>query len=229
MKARRVRQIGTAIAIFPLFLLLFPASSMSREIAPREAVQAAHDRLEFFLKAIPVNDLSHYGFSAEEDLANATLGDPVRVYTISPDGLFGYTEKMELSSLLSPTDLWFFPVLYLGDVRTILTVDKMNGELKAVAIGSSGLARQLKEVQDTWPESEGYEHTFVRIFQAQADFVILFKEESVKMVPLESAKVALKLDKTGKEAYRLYNASDLLPELIPLVRWNIQYHKTIED
>jgi len=98
-----------------------------------------------------------------------------------------------------------------------------------VAIGSSRLARQLKRVQDTWPESEGYEHTFVRIYQAQSDFVVLSKEGTIGIVPLESAKIALRLETLKEGTYESYSPSDILPRLIPIVRLNLELHETIED
>ena len=228
MIVRKTKRVVYALVVFSLFLLIFPASSMSSETAPQEVVQAAMDGLGSFLKAIPTSDLRHYGFSDKEDLNQATLGKPFRVYTITPDKVLSYTPQMELFSIVSPTNLWFFPVLYRGEVRTILTVDKMKGKWKAVAIGSSGLARQLKKVEDKWPESEGYEHKFVRIYQARSDFVILSKEGTVEVTPLESARIALKIEKIREGVYGLYSPSDIIPKLIPIVRQNVRSGGTIE-
>lgn len=222
MIVRKTERTVFALAAFTLFLLILPVSSMSGETAPQEVVQAATDGLGSFLKAIPMSDLSHYGFSPNEDLTQATLGKPFRVYTISPDKILSYETQMELSSIVSPTSLWFFPVLCRGEVRTILTVDRMGEKWQAVAIGSSGLAGQLKSVKDKWPESEGYEHKFVRIYQAMSDLVILSKEGAFEVIPLESARIALNLGKVGEGVYEVHSTSDIIRKLIPVVRQNIQ-------
>jgi len=229
MIAKRSKRRMCALIICLPCLLILLVSSVLGDTAPREAVQAAKNGLGSLLRAIPPGDLRYYGFSVEGELTQATLGSPVRVSTINPDRLLRYTEQTELASFLSPTQLWFFPVLYLGEVKTILTVDTVNGKSKAVAIGSSRLARQLKRVQDTWPESEGYEHTFVRIYQAQSDFVVLSKEGTIGIVPLESAKIALRLETLKEGTYESYSPSDILPRLIPIVRLNLELHETIED
>jgi len=222
MIVRKAKQTVYALVVFTLFLLIFPASSMSGETAPPEVTRAAIDGLGSFLNAIPTSDLRHYGFPNEEELTQSTLGSPFKVYTITPDKILNYKPEVEISSLISPTDLWFFPVLSRGEVRTILTIDKMNGEWKAVAIGSAGLARQLKEVEDKWPESRGYEHKFVRVYQAKSDFVMVSKEGTIKVTLLESARIALKLDQEEKGVYKLYSPSTVLPQMIPIVRQNVQ-------
>ena len=224
MKVKKTTQIICMLTVF----LIFAAPALARETAPQEVLQSAKDGLSSFLKAIPFSDLRHYGFSAGEDLSRATLGTAFRVYTITPDKIMDFESNMKLSSLVFPTELWFFPVLYNGEFRTILTVDKMNGQWQAVAIGSSGLATQLEDVAAEWPESEGYEYKFIRIYQARSDFVILSQKEMIRLFPLESARIALKLTETGKKGSKLYKTADIIPKLIPIVSQNIQSDGAIE-
>jgi hypothetical protein len=219
---KKVKLTVHVLSVFALILLIFPASSISREAAPQEVIRAAIDGLRPFLEAIPGQDLEHYGFASPEELARATLGKPFKVYTITPDKILNYSQEMKLSTVISPTNLWFFPVVYRGKVRTILTVDFVDGEWRAVAIGSSGLAKQLERIENKWPESDGYDHRFIRIYQAQSDFVAVSKERILKIVPLESAAVALKLKKVIEGVYGLYSPSEMIPKLVPVVRENLQ-------
>jgi len=229
MFLRKIKLIAFILSVFPLILLIFPASSISREAAPQEVIRAAIDGLGPFLEAIPSQDLEHYGFASSEDLTQATLGKPFKVYTITPDKILTSGQEMKLSSLISPTGLWFFPVVCRGKVRTILTVDFVNGQWKAVAIGSSRLAKQLETVENKWLESDGYDHQLIRIYQAQSDFVAVSKERTLKIVPLESAAVALKLKKVIEGTYGLYSPSEIIPKLAPVVRENLQLHQAFED
>lgn len=229
MRSRKFKRVFFALSVLSLIALILSASSISREAAPEEVVQAAMDGLDPFLDAIPDRDLEHYGFADSEQLLQATLGEPFRVYTIIPDKILNYSQEMKLSSLISPTSLWFFPILYRGKARTILTVDFVNDEWKAVAIGSSGLARQLEKVEDMWPESEGHDHQFIRIYQAKSDLVAVSKKGTSELVPLESAGMALKLKKVIKGDYGLYSPGEVIPKLIPVVRENIEAHKVFEE
>ena len=222
MKEKKRKHGVYTLAVSLLSLLLFLTLSHTEEVAPDEIMQAARNNLSSFLDAIPASDLPHYGFSTREELAGAILGKPFRVYTIVPDKILAYTPQTQLLPLISPLDLWFFPVLSNGDFKTILTVDKVAGEWQAVAIGSSALARQLEKIQGKWPESQGYEHKFVRIFQALSDFIVVSKNDTVSITPFESGRVALKLKKAPEEVYELYKPSDIVPQLIPIVRQNIQ-------
>lgn len=218
MPHRRVK--GTICALWILLtILILPTSGISDEPAPPAVIQAANDGLGLFLNAIPPQDISHYGFSSTEEMTHATLGNPFRVYTITPDKIMSYSREMKLSSLLSETNLWFFPVLCRGEVRTLLTVDLMDGRWKAVAIGSSGLAKELPIAWNKWPRSEGYDHKFVRIYQAKSDFVMVSKESTNKMVPLTSAALALKLlDAKAERGYVSHDIPEVILSLQPLVQ-----------
>lgn len=206
-----------------LFFFCFSLAALPAEKpAPPEVLKAAEQGLISFLKAIPAAEREHYGFSATDNLSLAKLEEPFRVFTINPDKILNYKPAIELTSLVSATDLWFFPVSLAGTVRTILTVDKMEGQWQAVAIGSSGLAKQLEEVIQTYPKSAGYSFQFVRIYQARSDFVMLSRNEISKMVPLESARMALRIEAQKAAFENLQNPVQIIPKLKPLVRQNLQ-------
>lgn len=229
MFLKKVKLMVHILSGFLFILLIFPASAISREAAPQAVIQAAIDGLGTFLEAIPSQDLEHYGFASAEDLTYATLGKPFKVYTITPDKILNYGQDTKLPSVVSPTNRWLFPVICWGKVRTILTVDFVHGEWRAVAIGRSGLAKQLERIENKWPDSDGYDHQFIRIYQAQSDFVAVSKERILKIVPLESAAVALKLKKAIEGTYVLYDPSEIIPKLSPIVRENLQSRKRLED
>jgi len=209
--------LAISLVIF-FFCSRLPAKDEVNEMPPSDVVQVAVEGLRPLLESVPDEDIVNYGFSSKEELSQATVGEPFRIYTITPDKIMHYTEEIELTSLISPTSLWIFPVLCRSEVRTLLTVDFVNGEPKAVAIGSSGLARQLALVKSKWPRSDGYDYKFIRIYQANADFVLLLKNGVVKITPLDSAALILKLKKTAQGVYELYNPSEIIPKLIPIVR-----------
>ncbi len=180
-----------------LFALLIAMSLFAMPVTAEEAMtqarEAAVSGLGAFLDAIPEQDLKHFNFSDPSELALAELGDPFRVYTIPPEAILDYTPGTSIGKIVSPTSLLLFPVISRGETRTLLMVDEVAGEWKAVGIGSSGLAKQWEGVIAAWPSAKGYEHTFIRIFQATADFVLLSRDQETKMIPLESGRVSLGL------------------------------------
>jgi hypothetical protein len=163
--------------------------------ASAKAVEAANGGLMPFLKAIPRGELAHYNFSEREKPEQAVLGRPFKVYTIVPDNILNYERGKDISEVVSATPMWFFPVVLNGEVRTLLIVDIVQGKPKAVAIGSSGLAREWASLLNTMPLSQGYAHAFVRVYQAKSDFMLMRHAGKTLVIPLASAAIALGLEK----------------------------------
>ena len=220
MKLGKRRGARNIIIIGPLLILtLITTNVSSGECVPPEVVKAAADGLNSFLGVIPLDDLSHYGFSNKEELSKASLGEAIRVHTITPDKIIDYDPGKEFLTLVSQTKVWFFSVQSDGDIKTLLTVDMVDGKYKAVAIGSSGLAKQLNKIKKEWPESKGYNHTLVRIYQAKSDFIIVAKERTVKIAPLESASLMLGVEKAKMN---LHEPSEIMFKLISPVQKNLE-------
>jgi hypothetical protein len=173
---------------------------------PAAAVkEAAAKGLTSLLPAILGDGVEHYNFSDPKELGQATLGEPFRVYTITPETILNYSSGVPIEKIISPTTVWLFPVVAKAEMRTLLTVDQVAGEWKAVAVGSSGLAKQWAEITQERPASEGYEYTFVRVFQATSDFVLVSRLGETEIIPLESARVSLELVQGGA-----YNAENII-------------------
>lgn len=217
--------------VFCLILLMgadisYPEAEQieSPEEELKQVREAATRGLAPLLKAIPIGDLEHYNFPDEKELDQATLGNPFRICTITPELILNYSPGTSLEEVVSPTFVWLFPVILKGETRTLLTVDLIDGEWRAVAIGRSGLAKRWASILESWPSSEGYEHTFVRIFQAKADFVILSHPGETKITPLESTCISL-----GLHEAETYSPSDIMMKLQKPVQDNIESSQFINE
>jgi len=188
---------------------------------PDAVTTAAQDGLHPFWEGIPGGDMERYGFPPGSDFENVSLGQPYRVMTISPETLFAYKAGDDIRSMLRATTMWFFPILHKGTPGAILTVDIMDDQWKAVAIGNAGLAAQLHELEQAWPENGGYEKVLVRIFQATSDIMIVINRGAVEVVPLESARISLDLFAPDRMAFDSWRADEIVYRLIPVVRANI--------
>ncbi|MBD3339023.1 MAG: hypothetical protein GF353_07935 [Candidatus Lokiarchaeota archaeon] len=209
-------QLSILIMIFIICSFLQIASFSTERVAPDDVQQAAESGFKHFLDAIPANDLDHFGFAKGVDFNKVTLGRPFKVYQIVPELIQNHDSHAIMSSLLSPTKLWYFPLIYEREYRTLLTVDYIKNEWKAVALGSSGIASELNLVEQKF----GSEYLFVRIFQAASDFLIFSIDGIQKIMPLESTKISLKLDSFSDNKYKLYNPNYLIPKFIQAINLN---------
>ncbi len=189
-----MRGFLATVVFLSFFVLLSFATDgqpvMAEEVPP--AVQeAAEEGLPVLLGVIQEKVLHQFNFSSPEELSQATLGTPFQVFTIYPETLLGYDGTKPIQEIISATDYWFFPVIVKGQVRTLLTVTKMGEQWEAAGIGSSGLGNEWVSKVAQYDSSAGYTHKLVRIYQAKADLLFLGGAEGDKLVPLESARVAL--------------------------------------
>jgi hypothetical protein len=217
------KYFGFLTGILSIVLSLLPAMLFSWEPTPLEIQDTARNGLPGFIRSLPEDDVKSYGFSAKSEAARTSLHEGIRVYTIKPKVLFSYKKGMDVTSMISPTSMWMFPVLEAGRSKSLLTVDRLHGKWEAVAFGGSGLASQLEAIELKWPSSKGYELTFVRVFQAKSDFVFIAKGKKVMIAPLESAVVGLQLHAyAGRYGDKVYDPYEILTRMIPVVRRNLQ-------
>jgi hypothetical protein len=207
--------VALVLSVSLTILCTAPSAQGVSDVTPSEVVQAGVDGLAYFLERLPKEVIVRHGFSSKEELSQATVAEPFRVHTITPDKITGYNEDIEFSSLISATTYWLVPLISRGEAKTMLTVKVVKGELLAVAIGGAQIARELALIRKKWPSSDGYEHKLVRIYPAISDFVVLSKEARVKIVPLRSAAVALELGEPVEGTYGLYDPTEIVSKLTP--------------
>jgi hypothetical protein len=190
---------------------------------PQEVWDAANEGLGPFLQAIPADNSEVYGFPASGNLEQATLAQPYRVMTILPEALFGLTATDDIRSAVTATDMWLFPIVQGNQPRAILTVDNMNGEWRAVSIGSAAIARELNQIGQSWPDGR-FERSLIRVFQATSDVMLVIENDVVDVVPFESATKSLRLEELGRGASQRYTVSEIVTRLVPAVQQNINQY-----
>ena len=192
------------------------------ETVPSKVWQAAREGLSPFLKAIPPKQSEQYGFPPGNGFGNTSLGHPYRVMTIDPQVLMNFDVNEDIRTRLLPTQSWVFPIMQNGEPRAILTVGFLDDKWQAVAIGHAEFARDLYSLERTWADGKGYTTTLVRIYQAASDVLLLTKNERVDVLPMESARVCLKLGSVKDGAKELYSVPEIVNKLAPVVEENIK-------
>jgi len=219
MESKSGKKSSALILAFSMFAITcLTVSPLYAGGVPGEVMTAAENGFKALLQKIPVDGLAHFNFSNLEEIEESVLGEPFRIHTILPEIILTYGGGVPLEKMISQTPIWIFPVLAGGEVRTFITVDLVEGAYQTVSVGGSALAKEWASVIKQWPPSAGYEHTFVRVYQATSDFILLSHgAQGGGMVALSSARVSL-----GLSAGQVYNPAQILPALQAPVRKNLQ-------
>jgi len=200
--------------VFFFFILLISSSLASYANTSNRVQQAAQEGLIHFLGKIPVGSEKKYGFNSRQEFDWAFLGAPYELYTIHPDLLV--SERPVGSGFLTPLEIWRFPVLSQGSMRTLLTVAKVEGEWKAVAIGGAGIAFELDRLEEIYSfDRNNTKRVLLRLFQIKSDFVsignLTQRIEETMFAPLQSARMQMRLGEAERIIYSL-------PELVLILQ-----------
>ena len=128
---------------------------------PREAITAAQQGLQRFLKSITAEELGGFNFSSRKEMNEAILGEPIRVYIVKPESVGNFISYGSMYDIVSPTGRIYFPVLTKGVTRTFLYVELEEDKWEAIGLGSSGLAIEWESLIKKWPSTQGYKHVFI--------------------------------------------------------------------
>ena len=129
-------------------IILLGTVQLTSAMAPPEVQQAAQKGLSQFLTNIPALGLANQGFTSQEEIKAAALGTPFEMFTITPEALKSYKTGTRLSSLISTTNIWNFPVLVKGSPRTMLQVGVINGRWEGYNFGGGAfLPTRWQEMQ----------------------------------------------------------------------------------
>lgn len=200
--------------IFTLALICWViASTAHSQTSPPEVLKSAQAGLQSFLSRVPLEARGHYGFTPTDDLQQARLGTPFNLYTMTPQALLTSSADTSVTSLLSKTAMWYFPVMVHNEIRAILVVDQVDGQWQAVSLGYAELARALDRIGQRWPQAKGFHPQLIAVFQAK---------EYLVRVPEYSSNDLISIFPTGRELMGS-NAADVIERLKPAVKEAIQH------
>jgi len=191
---------------------------------PSEVLDAATTGLPFFLEKIPPSAQQLYGFASTDEMSAAQLGTPLQMHTLTPAALQKSSSSSTVSSLLSDTTMWFFPVLLQRQSKAMLVVDQEGGTWKAVSLGYAGLGHELNQLLAEWPESKGFHPQLVAVFQAKQFYFTVREVDDFNLTPLRlptgqpSSAMPAFAAQSQPQTYRSLSVlSKTLDELKPVV------------
>ena len=216
-------KISSCLSGVGLLALLVPGLLLSQVPPPEVSSAAEAGRVSFLTEVLPPEELVNFGFEPGEDVSATLLGDPWPLYTITPGDLKAATAQTPVEDLVTPTGLWYFPVLLDGRPRCIITVASMEGKWEAVGIGKAPLAGELAKIDGQWPKKSGYTPRLVAVYQATAYFFTVPELDPGNLTPLTFDGVGFGgyRQKAGPEYSAPAELSELLAPLKESVEANI--------
>ncbi len=167
----RVTRWRNSRRLFLSAVTLFLACSAIADAAPPAVFDAATNALLPLLTRITGDMREKCGLKKGERLENAALGRPFRLYCITPAAIENYRDGATVTSMLTPTTMWYFPVVVRGKTTAILVVDRIHNRWKAVSLGYASLAARLDEIMRQWPAAKGYAPRLIAVYQAHTYFI----------------------------------------------------------
>lgn len=213
MKERWKRLLSFSVFVF---LVFSGFSGLIAEEPPMDVVQAARKGICDFVKAERSSDNSPYPMAGKASLDNAVIGHGFQLYSVPPMTL---VNSSGLRSVIAPLGVWRFVTAADGSPVTLITVAKIQGEWRAVSMGGARLAAEVHQVMEQWPAQKGYNHRFVRIFQARVDFIEITTTGSKLLgyVPLAASRHVFGLEGPF-DAGALLQESEVLTPLQGLIK-----------
>lgn len=155
-----------------IVLLVFQISfGQAQKDNLNDVIVAANKGLASYLEKIPVGQETLYGFKNRDEFPSADIGKPYQVNTLSAE-FFGDIELRSDKNYLEGVGEYKFPVVVNGEYKIMLIVSRMKEGWKVVAIGATGLAKELQDFERNY-SSNNQSITLLTVHQLQGDFVIV--------------------------------------------------------
>lgn len=159
-----------------LLMVLLAQGCNETKQSPRNALQggtsqtfadaqtAATNGLETFRKLVTRDNYKELGFETADEVANARLGTPLRVYIVKLDALRQYQIGSDPNALLDEAPQLYYPVAIGAQTRASVVVEQAEGKWKAVSFGNAGLAKQIAQLsKETSSQTPSSPETIVQI------------------------------------------------------------------
>lgn len=185
------------------------------ETLSAEVQQTAKDGLLEFFGSDDEGILQAYNIESFEKMRMAVLGKAYLLYTIEDlNQLKNYSEDQAISSLITPTQTWFFAVLIDNEFKAYLHVEWYQGRWQAIGTTKS-YGKEINQLESELPrllKEKGItgEHSFKWVDLHSINVSFLFVEAGGKefIVPLTPTGWF------GLENKKLYFAKEAMPGFV---------------
>lgn len=114
----------------------------------RETQDVAARALITFRKMVDQTNFKAMGFESSEEMAEATLGEPISVLMVELEDLRAYQPGSDPNKLLKPIDKVIYPVSSKEQVRSSIVLQKSKEGWKASDFGGANFARLVTTARE---------------------------------------------------------------------------------
>ncbi len=184
-----------------VLLLTLPGALYAQSTTvPTEVLRAATDNFSQYLtNVVPDDGKTFLGFDAKDNLSKATLGTPFQLYNLSADSIRNYRENAPIRSIITESEMWYFPIMIDNTVKMVLYVGKKDNVWMRAGLGSAGLARHLQDITIRWSPAEGYTPILIRQFDIGAYFFSIPQVDKFNLTETEYSVPKPGLNKRSKQ------------------------------
>jgi hypothetical protein len=142
------------IYCFSALLLVFAAGCRKEEQATAppppatQAQEAASSAIRTFQQLVTEQNYRSLGFESVDEVKTAALGQPLTVSTIGLEQLKAYRQGTDVNSLLTPSPDALYPVTANGQVRSSVTITKVEGGYRASSFGNAEIIKALSKYRE---------------------------------------------------------------------------------
>lgn len=136
-----------------LILAVTSCNSSDKAAGEMDETAFAQEALANYVNfALNEENAAKFGFKDLREAQTATLGDPLRVYTIALDSLKEYSSETAVRSLFSESSKLYYPVTINNEVRTKLEIVNIKGEWVAGEFGGTDAVKIVEDTRVRTPE-----------------------------------------------------------------------------
>ncbi len=198
--------VSTALASSPL---LAQANVSAVAASPEQANLVRAAAQQDFARFVQFNvegrnGTSPRGFPLDiadvQDLKDAKLAYGFPIYTIKPNDIVA--GRGDLHSMTQPTGEWRFVITAHETPIGMATLQQVNGRWKITSYGAAVLAKDVDAVLALHANADRSNVRFVRIFQAQSDFLEVTSplDAHTRYAPLHSARQSLLIQQRNEKS-----------------------------
>jgi hypothetical protein len=180
-----------------------PQASSSQTQTSNDEQTAAKQGLETLKKLVDAENYKAMGFESADEVKNATLGAPVKVFLVRLDQLREYQNGSDPNKLLTDINRTVFPVLVRDQVKSSIAVEGQNGKWSAVSFGD---ADWIKKVAQTIPTPQPATPVIVHVAFLNTYFVgqrVNNKLTLTNVTPLPNTRFSEQVTMPAEEVFSL--------------------------
>lgn len=133
-----------------------------------EVYREAEASLIDYLEKIPEGMEHNFGFYNRNDFAAASIGKAYELFTL--DDKFLINDRITIDDIVSARE-WLVTIMVGNEMRALLTIAEIQGVWRTVAIGSTGLAREIAAFE-AYISDKSSTGRILRIYQIQSDYFL---------------------------------------------------------